>query len=545
MMNGALTLRAMFEYSQGLFPNKDIVSRTSHGVFRYHYAEFGQRTRQLADALLSLGVKPGDRVGTFAWNDYRHLEAYFAVPVVGAVLHTVNIRLSAEHIAYIINHAEDKVLLVDSTLVPVIESLRERLPSVKAYVILDDESQEASAGHLAPAYDYEKLLKEASGTLPSLPDLNENQAMGLCYTSATTGNPKGVVYSHRGIYLHSMAMGLANTLGLSENDTAMPIVPMFHANAWGLPFAAVWFGANIVLPGPSPSPADLVELMIAERVTLAAGVPTIWMGVLKELVAQPRSTDLRMVLCGGSAAPLSLIRTYEERFGIPFAHAYGMTETSPLVVFSRLKRSQQSLPAEERYRIQASQGYAVPGIEVRLVDDQGDVPQDGQHMGELLLRGPWVADSYYRDDRSSDAFKDGWLHTGDVATIDAEGFIRLVDRTKDLIKSGGEWISSVDLENALMAHPAIFEAAVVGVPHPRWDERPLAFAVRHEGDAGDVTKEQLMDFLRPHFAKWWLPDDIIFVKEVPKTSVGKFLKRALREEYQEYLRNGTPDRPEL
>jgi fatty-acyl-CoA synthase len=535
MMDNALTLRHMFDYSQNLFAEKEIVSRTSHGIFRYRYADFGRRTRQLARALAELGVKPQDRVGTFAWNDYRHLEAYFAIPCMGSVLHTINIRLSAEHLIYIINHAEDKVLLIDASLVPVIEALSGSMPTVQAYIIMGGSDQIAQSTSLSPAYDYETLLQGADAPFPSDAISDETQALGLCYTSATTGKPKGVVYSHRGIYLHSMAVGLANTMGLSEDDTVMPIVPMFHANAWGLPFAAIWFGSRLVLPGPAPSPAVLLELITSERVSVAAGVPTIWMGVLKELQAHPRATSLRMVLCGGSSAPASLIRTYEEQFHIPFVHAYGMTETSPLVVYSRLKSYQQTLSADQRYQIRATQGCVVPGIEVRLAGESGDVPFDGHHMGELLLRGPWIADSYYHDDRSASTFIDGWLHTGDVAVIDPEGFIRLVDRTKDLIKSGGEWISSVDLENALMAHPAVFEAAVLGVPHPRWDERPLAFVVRKEGLDGVVDKAALLEFLRPQFAKWWLPDDIIFVPEVPKTSVGKFLKRALRDEYQGYL----------
>lgn len=532
MMNTPLVLRHLFEYAQTYYPKKQIISRTQEGLFRYTYAEFGHRTRRLSAALAQLGVQPGDKVGTFAWNDHRHLEAYFAIPCMGAVLHTINIRLAPDQIAYIVNHAEDKVLLVDVGLLPLLEPIRNQLSSVRAFVILGD-TVDVSASPLQPAFSYEALLADANHDFVYPTNLDENDPMGLCYTSGTTGNPKGVTYSHRGIYLHSMAMGLANTAGLSENDTVLPIVPMFHANAWGLPFAAVWFGANIVLPGPAPTPAILLDLMTDEAVTFAAGVPTVWLGVLKELDAHPRKVSLRMALCGGSSAPPALIRAYEEQHGIPFVHAYGMTETSPLATLSRLKSYQQELPENERLAIRATQGLLVPGLEMRLYNGDEDAPWDGQQIGELLLRGPWIADHYHNDERTKDTFVDGWLHTGDVATVDSEGFVRLVDRAKDLVKSGGEWISSVDLENALMAHPVVFEAAVVGVPHPKWDERPLAFVVLKEGQS--VDKQDLLNFIAGKFAKWWLPDDVIFLKEIPKTSVGKFMKRSLREQYRDYL----------
>lgn len=531
-MNTPLLLEHLFEYGETYYPKKEIVSRTHEGTIRYTYAEFAQRTRRLSSALAKLGVEPGDRVGTFAWNDHRHLEAYFAIPCMGSVLHTVNIRLAPDQIAYIINHAEDKVLLVDAGLAKLLEPIRDKLPTVKAFVLMGDQIN-PSDSVLQPAYSYETLLAESSPEFTYPTNLDENSPMGMCYTSATTGNPKGVVYSHRGIYLHSMSMGLANSSALSESDTVMPVVPMFHANAWGMPFAAIWFGAKVVLPGPAPTPAILLDLIAQERVTVAAGVPTVWLGFLQELESRPQPLALRMVLCGGSAAPASLIRAYEERHGIPFVHAYGMTETSPLATFSRLKSYQQSLPEAERLKIRASQGLLVPGLAMRLVNEQGDVPWDGTQMGELLLRGPWIADEYYHDERTKDTFVEGWLHTGDVATVDPEGFVRLVDRTKDLIKSGGEWISSVDLENAIMGHPAVLEAAVVGVAHPKWDERPLAFVVLKPNQK--VTKEELHDFLKDQFAKWWLPDDVVFLEEIPKTSVGKFMKRALRERYHNYL----------
>lgn len=536
MMQFPLTIRSILERTEKLFPKKEIVSRTASGIFRYTYADYAQRTRRLASALQSLGVREGDRVATFAWNHNRHLEAYFAIPCMGAVLHTVNIRLSPEHIAYIINHAEDRVLLVDEDLVPIIEKVRDQIQTVKAYVIMSDKP-ELSATTLQSAYSYEQLLEQGDPEFVYPEDLDENAPMGMCYTSATTGNPKGVVYSHRGIHLHSMALGLADTVALSESDVAMPVVPMFHANAWGMPFAAVGFGTKQVLPGPGPTPAILLELIQQEKVTLAAGVPTIWLAVLKALEeGQYDTSSLRAVLCGGSAAPRGLIQTYETKFGIPFLHAYGMTETSPLVTVSRLKSYQKNLSEDELLDIRSKQGLVVPGLEMRIIGQTGrDVNWDGQEMGEIVLRGPWIASEYYYDERTKDTFVDGWLHTGDVAVIDEEGFVKLVDRTKDLVKSGGEWISSVDLENALMAHPSVFEASVVGVPHPKWDERPVAFVVLKDAYQGKVEKQELLDFLKGQFAKWWIPDDVVFLKEIPKTSVGKFLKRTLREQFKDHL----------
>lgn len=535
MMNYPLTIRSMLERAETVFPQKEIVSRTLSGVFRYTYADYGRRVRRLSSALQSLGIKPGERVGTFAWNHHRHLEAYFAVPSMGAVLHTINIRLSPEHLAYIINHAEDQVVLVDEDLIPILEKIQDQLPTVKAYVIMTDKA-ELPAMELTPAYSYEQLLAAGVPGFQYPAALDENSPMGMCYTSATTGNPKGVVYSHRGIYLHSMALGLADTFGLSENDAAMPVVPMFHANAWGLPFAAVWFGTKQVLPGPAPAPSVLLELISKEKVTLAAGVPTVWLGVQKAL--EERQSDvssLRAIVCGGSAAPRSLIQTYEEKYGIPFLHAYGMTEASPVVTVSRLKSYQQDLSANDRLSIRSTQGLLVPGLEMKIVGQTGEeVKWDGQEVGEILLRGPWIADEYYKDERSRDAFVDGWYHSGDVAVINEEGFVKLVDRTKDLVKSGGEWISSVDLENALMAHPAVFEASVIGVPHPKWDERPIACVVLKDAYKNQVEKEELLDFLKDKFVKWWIPDDVIFLDEIPKTSVGKFLKRALREQLRDY-----------
>ncbi|MFV8828614.1 long-chain fatty acid--CoA ligase [Alkalihalobacterium sp. APHAB7] len=533
MMNVPLNISSMMERAEKYFPKKEVITRTPAGNKRLTYSEIGQRTRRLSSALQKLGVEQGDRVGTFAWNSNRHLEAYFGIPGIGAVLHTINIRLAPEHISYIVNHAEDKVLLIDSDLLPLVERVKDSFKTVQAYVVMTDgELPETS---LSPVYSYEELLAEGDPEFEFVKDIDENSPAGICYTSATTGNPKGVVYSHRGIFLHSMALGMVDTGGLSESDRCMAVVPMFHANAWGMPFIATWLGSTQVMPGAQFTPKVLAELIESEKITVTAGVPTIWLGLLKELeTGEYDTSSLRAVLCGGSAAPPSMIKAFEVKYGIPFLHAYGMTETSPLVSVSRLKSYETDLPEEEKLSIRAKQGLVVPGLEVKIVGKDGEVKMDGEEMGELLIRGPWIASEYYNDERTKDAFYDGWLHTGDVATMDEEGVIKLVDRTKDLIKSGGEWISSVDLENGIMAHEAVFEAAVIAIPHQEWQERPLACVVLHDQFKDKVSKDDIMDFLRPQFAKWWLPDDVVFLDEIPKTSVGKFLKRALRDQLKEH-----------
>ncbi len=535
MMNIPLNMSVMIERAEQYFPKKKVISRTSSGIQTFTYREIGERTRRLASMLKEIGVEKGNRVGTLAWNHHRHLEAYFAIPGIGAVLHTINIRLAPQHIIYIINHAEDQVLIIDDDFLPLIEKVKDQLKTVKAFVVMTDQD-ELPQTSLEPVYHYEKWIAGGDPDFQFVKDLDENAPAGMCYTSATTGNPKGVVYSHRGTVLHSMALGLADTTALSESDIVMPVVPMFHVNAWGLPFAAAWFGTTQVMPGPFFTPQILAQLIEEYKVTLTAGVPTIWLGLLKELEQGTYDTSsLRAVICGGSAAPKGMIHTFESKYKIPFIHAYGMTETSPLVVLSRLKSYQQDLPEDERLEIRSKQGILVPGVEMKVVGPEGDIAWNGEEMGELLLRGPWIADEYYYDERTQDAFQDGWLHTGDVVIVDEEGFIKIVDRTKDLIKSGGEWISSVDLENALMAHEGVFEAAVIAVPHQQWQERPVACVVLKDGAKDQVTKEDLYAFLEPQFAKWWLPDDIIFMDEIPKTSVGKFLKRALREQYKDHL----------
>ncbi|WP_338749424.1 long-chain fatty acid--CoA ligase [Bacillus sp. FJAT-52991] len=535
MMNVPLTVGSLLERAEKYFPKKTVVSRTHSGIQRFTYKEIGERTRRLMSAIKKLGLQTGERAGTMAWNHHRHLETYFAIPGMHAVLHTINIRLSPEHIVYIINHAEDQVLFIDEDLVPLVEKIADQIPTVKAFIIMTDQA-ELPKTTLQPAYSYEQLLAEGNPQEAFMTDIDENDLAGMCYTSATTGNPKGVIYSHRGIVLHSYALGLADTTALSESDVAMPVVPMFHVNAWGMPFANTWFGSTQVLPGPRFTPKVLAELIAEEGVTITAGVPTIWLGLLKELeTGNYNTSSLRAVLCGGSAAPRGIIHAFETKFKVPFLHAFGMTETSPLATVARLKSYQSDLSEEEKLDQRAKQGMIVPGLEMKVINDQGEVNWDGADMGELLIRGPWIADEYYRDDRTEQAFQDGWLYTGDVATVDEEGVIKLVDRTKDLIKSGGEWISSVDLENALMGHEAVFEASVVAVPHPEWQERPVACIVLKDGFDEETMKQELMDYLSPQFAKWWLPDDIIFMKEIPKTSVGKFLKRELRAQLEDYF----------
>ncbi|WP_257351219.1 long-chain fatty acid--CoA ligase [Pseudalkalibacillus decolorationis] len=539
MMNIPLTLSAMVEHAEKYFSKKEIVSRTASGITRLTYGESGKRIRRLSSALTMLGMKQGDRIGTFAWNHHRHLEAYFGIPGIGGILHTINIRLSPNHISYIINHAKDKALLIDAELLPLIEKVKDELTTVEAFIIMTDEKTLPETT-IENVYHYEQLIEQADDRFELLTNIDENAPAGMCYTSATTGNPKGVVYTHRAIVLHCMALGLADSAAISESDVAMPVVPMFHVNAWGLPFAALWFGTTQVLPGPMVTPTILAELIEQEGVTITGGVPTIWMALLKELdTGKYDTSSLRAVLCGGAAAPKGMIRAFESKHKIPFIHAYGMTETSPLVTFSRLKSYQSDLEEEDRLEVRSKQGYVVPGVDMKVMGPNGDVKWDGKEMGELLLRGNWVADEYYQDERTDEAFRDGWLHTGDVVTIDEEGSIKIVDRTKDLIKSGGEWISSVDIENALMTHNSVFEASVVAIPHDEWQERPIACVVLKDEMKGKVTKEELLAFLKPQFVKWWIPDDIVFMDEIPKTSVGKFLKRALREQLKKQMNTTT------
>ncbi len=531
MMNTPLTLRQLFERPVEYFPDKTLVSRTSQGRFRYCYRDFNQRVNQLAYGLRDMGIKPGDHVAVMAWNTFRHLELYFAIPLIGGIIHMVNFRLFPEQLTYILNHAEDIALFVEDGLASIVTPLVPQLPTVTQYVVMGD----GYAPEIPGAIDYETLLTGQPNEFP-YPDLDETSACGLCYTSATTGRPKGVHYTHRALYLHSLTLCAADVLAMSERDVVMPVVPMFHVNGCGLPYSAAWVGASQVLPGPHPTPMDIVQLIGEEYVTIAAAVPTVWFGI-EQLLAQDASLNLkslRTVPMGGSAVPRSFIQRMEQDWGIPIAHAYGMTETTPLATYGYVKSAIAQMDEPTRYDYRAKQGIPIPGMRMRVARTDGqEVRHDGQDMGEIWLQAPWVADEYYHDDRSSTTFVDGWFHTGDIATIDSEGYLRLIDRTKDLIKSGGEWISSVELENALMGHPAVAEAAVIAVPDPHWMERPLACVVLKPDAGGEVTAEALLAFIAPHFARFWLPDTIVFLEEIPKTSTGKFSKVRLREWYHQ------------
>jgi fatty-acyl-CoA synthase len=531
IMDYPLTLTHIFERARKLFPKKVLATRVPGvGLVKSTYADFADRTARLAGALQALGVQKGDRVGTFAWNSNRHLEVYFAAPLMGAVLHTVNIRLSAADISYIVNHAEDRVLIVDASCWPTLEAIRKDLRSVKQFIVMKDTPQ----AQIPPgALDYETLLAQAR-PMEAWPRLNETDAAGMCYTSGTTGHPKGAVYTHRAIFLHSLASSMVDVLGISERDVILHIVPMFHANAWCVPFAGVLNGATQLFGGPNPQPRDIVEIVHKERVTFVGAVPTVWIAIDGILEQEPQwdISSIRGIPIGGSAAPRPLIEKFEKKYEAPMIHAWGMTEMTPLGTICRLKSYMEPLPDDDRYAIRAKQGYPTVCVDLRIVDEAGqEQPWDGASMGEIQVRGPWVIRSYYNNPDSVDRFTpDGWFRTGDVATVDPEGYVQITDRTKDLIKSGGEWISSIDVEVMIMSHPKVLEAAVIAVPHPRWVERPLACVVARPG--AQLAKEEVLDWLRPRLAKWALPDDVVFIEAVPKTSVGKFDKKVLRERFK-------------
>jgi len=526
MMRTPLLVRSIAERAEQLFGDREVVSLTATGVERSSYGEVVRRARRLAGALHELGIRPGDRVATFGWNSRRHLELYLAVPSMGAVLHTLNIRLFDDDLRYIVRHAGDRVIFLDASLaerMPHFEDIEGGVGGGRILEVLMPDAETGRAG----ALDYETLIASGDEDF-EFPDLDENSAAAMCYTSGTTGMPKGVLYSHRSTVLHCLLANQADAIGLRERDTVLPIVPMFHANAWGLPYAAAMAGSRLVLPGSRMDPAALAQLIADEHVTFAGAVPTIWQGVA-QLDPPPDLSSIERLVCGGSAVPESLMRIFDKRFGVPIVQAWGMTETSPLASISRVPPGwADRSDTDEAYAIRAMQGRVVPFVEFRV---------DEQAGGELQVRGPTIARAYYNDDSGAEKFtEDGWLRTGDVAEIKNGAVIKLVDRTKDLVKSGGEWISSVELENEIMAHPDVLEAAVVAVPDERWSERPCACVVRRAGSALDG--DGLREFLRDRVAKWWLPEHVEFIVEVPKTSVGKFNKKVLRAQ----LADGTLDR---
>ncbi len=529
MMDYPLTLNAIVEHAKRMSPRKMIRTKLPDGNWHeYSYAAFHRRVRRLGNALAALGVEPGDRVATFAWNNYQHLEFYFGIPCAGAVVHTLNIRLSHEQLKYIIDHAEDKVIFVEGSLLPLIEPIANQLKTVKRFVLFNlAEGQKCNLPNISY---YEDLMAAADDDY-EWRCADENMALGLCYTSGTTGMPKGVLYSHRSMMLHTLGVLAAAALGPTEMDVVLPVVPQFHAMAWGLPYACAWVGSTIVMPGPHLQPAPLADMIESERVTIAAGVPTIWNGLYHELRRNPRDiSSITQLVVGGSAMPRGLIEAYERDFGVNVAHAWGMTEMSPIGSVAKLQTRHQGLDAGDRWDIKAKQGYFVPGVDARIVDDAGnELPWDGETMGELQVRGYWVAGGYYKIERDQEHFtEDGWFRTGDVVTIDAQGYMTITDRTKDLVKSGGEWISSVDLENALISHPDMLEAAVIAVPDERWGERPLAVLVPLDGEH---DPQALNAYLLERFPKFWLPAEYVVVDEIPKTGVGKMDKKVLRQRY--------------
>ena len=519
MMDQPLLISGLIRHADRHHAQTEIVSKTIEGaVHRYTYRQAHQRIRKLANALKKLGVQMHDRVATLAWNGFRHFEVYYAVAGSGAVIHTVNPRLFPDQIAYIANHAEDRVVFYDTTFAQLVEKLKPQLKTVRQWIALNEQ--------------YEDLIRDQSDDF-DWPSFDEKTAACLCYTSGTTGNPKGALYSHRSTMIHAYAAALPDTLNLSAREVVLPVVPMFHVNAWSLPYSCTMTGAKMVFPGPHLDGKSLHELFEAEGVTMSAGVPTVWLGLLAYMKEKRlRFSTLKTVVIGGSACPPALIRTFQDDYGVQVLHAWGMTEMSPLGTAGTLKAAQQKLGKEARYALQNKQGRAIFGVDLRIVDENGrELPWDGKAFGDLQVRGPWVIKSYFKGE-GGDPLREGWFPTGDVCTIDPEGYIQVTDRSKDVIKSGGEWISSIDLENIAIAHPAIAEAAVIGVRHPKWDERPIVVAVKKAGQ--EISKDDLLKFYEGKIAKWWMPDDVVFVKELPHTATGKLSKLTLRQQFKDY-----------
>lgn len=533
MQQQPLMISSIIEFAERWFPKVEVVSRSVEGpIHRYTYKDMGRRARQVANVMQTLGINAGDRVATLAWNGYRHLELYYGVSGSGAVLHTVNPRLFKEQLAYVINHAGDRVVFLDLTFVPLLESVADELPNVEKYVILTDREHMPETS-LANVHCYEELL-EAADSHYQWPTFDENAASSICYTSGTTGNPKGVVYSHRSTLIHALGSSIPNGLSLSGNDSILLVVPQFHVNSWGVSYAAPMNGCKLVLPGPAMDGASLHELMESERCTLSLAVPTVWMmltGFLRE--SGETLPHMKRVVIGGSAVPEAMIRSFETDYDVEVIHAWGMTETSPLGTLNFLMPHLRDLDYEEQMPIKLKQGKSVFGIDIRIVDDENNVlPHDGVAFGRLQARGHWVTSGYYGDENNDVVDSDGWFETGDVATIDEDGYMMITDRTKDVIKSGGEWISSIALENIAVGHPDITEAAVIAMPHPKWDERPLVVAVKNHNS--NIDRESLLSYIGESVAKWQVPNDVVFVDELPHGATGKLNKLKLREDFNDY-----------
>jgi 3-(methylthio)propionyl---CoA ligase len=533
MMHQPLLISSLLKHVERHHGSQEIVSRRVEGdLHRYTYADMSARARRLAKALRSLGVQPGSIVGTLAWNGYRHLELYFAVSGSGAVLHTLNPRLHPEQLAWIAGHAQDQVIFFDLSFHALVESIAPRLPGVAAFVAMTDRAHMPATSRIPNLLCYEDLLSSEDDRY-EWPAFDENTASSLCYTSGTTGNPKGVLYSHRSTILHTYAAALPDYHDLSARDVVLPVVPMFHVNAWGLPYTAAMVGAKLVFPGVALDGKSLYELFETERATFTCGVPTVWQGLLAHVEQHGlRFHHLKRVGIGGSACPPAMLDAFERRHGIDVLHGWGMTETSPFCAASTLKSQHTALPLEQQLAVKAKQGRVVFGVDMKIVEDGGrELPWDGRSAGNLVVRGPWVLDRYFRDSERSPLL-DGWFATGDVATIDADGYMQITDRSKDVIKSGGEWIGSIDLENVAMSHPAVEMAACIGVPHPKWDERPLLVVKRKPG--ADVDRDDLLAFYAGKVARWWTPDDVVFVDDIPLGTTGKMLKSALREQFRNH-----------
>jgi len=534
IMDVPLTITSIMRHAEQNHPRTEIVSVTvDNPRHRYTYADAFRRTRQLANALTEYGIKAGDRIATLAWNDYRHFELYYAISCIGSVTHTINPRLFPEQITYIINHAEDRLIFADPLILPVLEALKDALTAVESFIIMTDEENMPETS-LDNVQCYESFL--ATSDEFDWPELDEKSACGLCYTSGTTGNPKGVLFSHRANVLHSYASVSPDVFNFSVGDVAMPVVPMFHVNAWGIPFATPMVGVKLVFPGPKMGDGETLQALIEEeKVTFSAGVPTVWLALLQYLSESGKKIDsLNRVIIGGAACPVMVMREFLDKHNVYVNHAWGMTETGPLGTVNTLKAGMEKLPEDALYAIKQKQGRALFGIEMKIVDDDNqELPRDGVATGVLMVRGPWVSSGYFNMQGPSDVHgDDGWFATGDVASIDEEGYMQITDRSKDVIKSGGEWISSIDLENEAVGHPKVQEAAVIGIFHSKWSERPLLIIVKKPDE--DPTKEEILAWLKPKVAKWWLPDDVVFVDEIPHTATGKILKLELRKQFKDY-----------